>query len=128
MMPDHNGIRASFKIWPFHKDAFNGITTNDSAWPHEEGKVFGPLIGWFEWSGEENDKFWLNEIKKALKTLHEVALEEKCTTDGLPIYLNITLESTLAKDIYGVNYDKLKVIRNTYDPKNVMGQAAGFII
>ena len=74
MMPDHNGIRASFEIWPFHtKDAFNGITTNDSAWPHEEGKVFGPLIGWFEWSGEENDKFWLNEIKKALKTLHEVS-------------------------------------------------------
>ena len=61
-------------------------------------------------------------------TLHEVALEEKCTTDGLPIYLNITLESTLAKDIYGVNYDKFKVIRNTYDPKNAMGQAAGFII
>jgi len=128
MMPGHNGGRASFEIWPFHKDSFNGVTPGDSAWPHEEGKVSGPLIGWFEWSGEENDDFWLTEIKKALETLHEVALEEGCTTNGLPIYLNITLESTSAKDIYGINYDELKVIRDTYDPKNVMGLAAGFII
>lgn len=128
MMPGHNGIRASFEIWPFHKDSFNGITPKDSAWPHEEGKACGPLIGSFEWSGKENDGFWLTEIKKALERLQEVALEEGCTTNDLPIYLNIALENTSMKEIYGVNYEELKVIRNTYDPKNVMGQAAGFII
>jgi len=128
MMPGHNGRRSSFEIWPFHKDSFNGIKTKDSAWPHEEGKVFGPLVGWFEWSGAENDGFWLTEIKKALDKLHEVALEEGCTIDGLPNYLNITLEKTSVKDIYTVNYDDLKVTRNKYDPTNVMGQAAGFII
>ena len=127
-MPDHNGRRASFEIWPFHKDSFNGISTNDSAWPHEEGKVFGPLIGWFEWTGAKYDDFWLAEIKKALEKLHEVALEEGCTTNGLPIYLNIALESTSAQEIYVGNYDGLKVTRNKYDPTNVMGQAAGFII
>lgn len=127
-MPGHNGMRVSFEIWPFHKDSFNGITLKDSAWPHEEGKVCGPLIGIFEWSGEENDYFWLTEIKKALEMLNEVALEEGCTTNDLPIYLNITLENTSIKEIYGDNYDELKVIRNSYDPKNVMGQAAGFII
>jgi len=128
MMPCHNGRRSSFEIWPFHKDSFNGVTTKDSAWPHEEGKVSGPLIGWFEWSGAENDDFWLIEIKKALDKLHEVALEEGCTANDLPVYLNIALENTSAKEIYGVNYDELKVIRNKYDPTNVMGQAAGFII
>jgi len=97
MMPDHNGRRSSFDIWPFHKDSFNGIKTNDSAWPHEEGNVFGPLIGWFEWSGAENDGFWLTEIKKALEKLHEVALEEGCTIDGLPNYLNITLEKNFGQ-------------------------------
>jgi Berberine and berberine like len=128
MMPSHNGRRSSFEIWPFHKDSFNGITIKDSAWPHEEKNVFGPLIGWFEWSGAENDDFWLAEIKKALEKLHDVALEEGCTTNDLPIYLNITLESTSAQEIYGVNYDELKDIRSKYDPTNVMGQAAGFII
>ena len=67
MMLSHNGRRSSFEIWPFHKDSFNGISRKDSAWPHEEGKVFGPLIGWFEWLGKENDDFWLTEIKKALE-------------------------------------------------------------
>ena len=103
MMSGHNGRRVSFEIWPFHKDFFNGITPEDSAWPHKEGKVSGPLIGLFEWSEKGNDDFWIPEIKKTLEKLHEVALEEGCTT-------------------------KLKAIRNKHDPKNVMGQAAGFII
>ena len=128
MLPGHHGRRASFEIWPFHKDSFNGITTKDSAWPHEEGNVFGPLVGWFEWTGQKNDHFWLTEIKKSLDALHEVALKEKCTTNDLPRYLNITLESTSVKDIYRVNYNELKDIRKKYDPTNVMGQAAGFII
>ena len=128
MLPGHNGRRASFELWPFHKDAFDGITLDDSAWPHEEGNVFFPLIGWFEWLGKENDDFWLREIKTALEKLHEVALEEGCTTNDLPIYLNIALESTSAQAIYGVNYDELKDIRDKYDPRNVMGKAAGFII
>jgi hypothetical protein len=124
----HNGNRVTFEIWPFHKDAFHGIKPSDSAWPHEEGKVSGPLVGWFEWEGERNDKFWLDEINAALKTLHDVALKEGCTTKDLPIYLNITLEKTLPKDIYGVNYEGLKAVRKKYDPTNVMKQAAGFII
>ena len=127
-MSGHSGSRVSFEIWPFHKNAFNGITPKDSAWPHEEGKVSGPLVGWFEWTGERNDAFWLGEIKKALESLHEVALKEGCTTKGLPIYLNITLENTSVKDIYSVNYDGLKAVRKKYDPTNVMKQAAGFII
>jgi hypothetical protein len=44
-----------------------------------------------------NNNFWLTEIKKALEKLREVALEEGCTTNGLPIYLNITLENTWQK-------------------------------
>ena len=128
MIKAHNGIRASFEIWPFHKDSFTGIKRGDCAWPHEEGKVYGPLVGWFEWSGKANDDLWLTEIRKALGIIHEVALREGCTTNGVPMYLNITLESTSARDIYRDNYDDLKRLRNNYDPANVMGQAAGFII
>ena len=128
MMGAHNGRRASFEIWPFHKDSFNGIKQEDSAWPHEEGKVFGPLIGWFEWSGRENDDFWFAAISKALSELQGVAVSEGCATDALPIYLNIALEDTPVKHIYRDNYEELKGLRQKYDPDNVMGQAAGFII
>jgi hypothetical protein len=127
-MKKHQGIRASFEIWPFHKDAFNGVRREDSAWPHEEGNVFGPLVGWFEWSGKDNDKFWLKEIAQALEKLRQVALKEKCATENLPMYLNITLENTSVKDIYRDRYEELKRLRREYDPHNVMGLAAGFVI
>lgn len=127
-MPNHGGKRVSFEIWPFHKDAFNGIRRQDSAWPHEQGKVTGPLVGWFEWTGKQNDAFWLGEIKNALEALREVALKEGCTFKGLPVYLNITLESTETREIYAGNYGELKVIQRKYDPTDVMRQAAGFTL
>jgi hypothetical protein len=127
-MKVYKGIRVSYEIWPFHRDAFKGIKRGDAAWPHEEGKVFGPLVGWFEWSGRENDKFWLDKIAKSLDTLRKVALEEKCATEDLPSYLNITLESTSVKDIYRDHYEKLKRLREECDPSDVMGMAAGFVI
>jgi hypothetical protein len=127
-LEEKQGTRASFEIWPFHKNAFNGVKRKDSAWPHEEGKVIFPLIGWFEWSGEANDKFWLAKITNALEELRNVALTEKCTTADLPVYLNIALEDTPVKDIYRDNYKWLKDLRGLCDPDNVMGLAAGFVI
>lgn len=127
-MEENQGIRVSFEIWPFHKDAFKGIKREDSAWPHEEGAVFGPMVGWFEWSGKQNDQFWLGEIEKALHTLHSVALKENCTTDNFPMYLNIALENTSVKDIYRDHLEQLKTLRRQHDPNNVMGMAKGFII
>jgi len=127
-MAANHGLRVSFEIWPFHKDAFDGVKREDSAWPHEEGKVFGPLVGWFEWSGKENDEFWLGKIANALEELRNVALTENCTTKDLPMYLNIALEDTPVKDIYRDHYEELRGLRLKYDPDNVMGLAAGFVI
>lgn len=127
-MEAHQGVRVNFDIWPFHKDAFKGVKREDCAWPHEEGNVFGPIVGWFEWSGGENDEFWLTEIAKALEELRKVALEEGCTTEDMPMYLNIALEDTPVNDIYRDHYEELKLLRSKYDPNNVMGLAAGFVI
>ncbi|KAF7337196.1 Bifunctional solanapyrone synthase [Mycena sanguinolenta] len=128
LMAANHGIRVSFEIWPFHKNAFNGVRQGQTAWPHVEGKVFGPLVGWFEWSGKKNDEFWLKKVANSLEELHKVALQENCTTEDLPKYLNLTLENTPVKDIYRDNYEKLKSLRRKYDTQNVMGLAAGFVI
>lgn len=128
LMAANQGIRVSYEIWPFHKNAFNGVKREDSAWPHEEGNVFGPLVGWFEWSGEDNDKYWLEKISNSLRGLRNVALKENCTTENLPMYLNITLEDTSVEDIYRDHYEQLKSLRRKCDPNDVMGLAAGFVI
>jgi len=110
-----------------HKDAFNGIKREDSAWPHEAGKVFGPLVGQFEWTGAENDQFWLTAIEKAQNALETVASKLPQNRD-LPKYLNEALDNTTVEDIYRDNLAQLKVLRQKYDQDNVMGLAEGFVI
>jgi len=127
-MLENQGIRVSLEIWPFHKDAFKGVKREDSAWPHEEGKVFGPLVGFFEWSGKDKDEYWLGKITESLEKLRQVALEQECTTEDLPVYLNIALENTPVKAIYRDRYEQLERLRHECDPNNVMGSAAGFVI
>lgn len=97
-MKEHNGIRVSFDMCQLHKDAFNGVKREDSAWPHEEGRVFGPLVGEFEWSGEENDEYWLTAIDNAQKLLQIVASKTP-ENRNLPKYLNEALENTSLDDI-----------------------------
>lgn len=127
-LAENQGIRVSYEIWPFHKDAFNGVKREDSAWPHEEGKVFGPLVGWFQWSGKDKDAFWLDKMAKSLERLRKVALQQKCMTEDLPMYINLALEGTSAKVIYRDHHEKLRRLRHECDPDNVMGLAAGFLI
>lgn len=126
-MKDHNGIRVSFDMCQLHWSAFNGVRREDSAWPHEEGKVFGPLVGEFEWSGEENDHFWLTAIDNAQNALQIVASKIP-ENRNLPKYLNQALENISVEDIYQDHLEPLKVLRQKYDRDNVMGLAKGFII
>lgn len=126
-MEKHHGTRVSFDMCQLHKDAFNGVKRGDSAWPHEEGLVFGPLVGEFEWIGEENDEYWLKAIENAQSLLQIVASKIPENRD-LPKYLNEALEDTLVEDIYRDNLEQLKALRQIYDQDNVMGMAKGFVI
>lgn len=126
-MKEHNGIRVSFDMCQVHKDAFNGVKRGDSAWPHEEGKVFGPLVGEFEWIGEENDEYWLTAIQNAQNSLQTVASKMPENRD-LPRYLNELLEDTTIEQIYQDHVEPLKALRQKYDQNNVMGLARGFVI
>lgn len=126
-METYKGIQMSFEIWPFHKDAFKSIDRKHAAWPHGEEKVFGSLVGWFEWSGRANDEFWLSRIKVALSRLKAVASD--CPENRhLPINVNWAPEDTPLKSIYRDNLKELQSLRNKYDPDNVMGLAKGFVI
>jgi hypothetical protein len=86
------------------------------------------VLAYYQWKDAKDDKYWVDEMKRALTEIRKVALEEGCTTRNAPVYGNTSLEDTPVKDIYRGNLKNLSAIRAMYDPNNVMGNAGGFRI
>jgi hypothetical protein len=126
-MEKHGGRMVVADIWPFLPTMLEKSV--DSAWPHNGEEPNGPLLVYFMWDGVENDKVWIDQMKTALRHIHEIALQEECTTDDAPVYCNTTLKDvTSLKQIYRHNLDDLSALRTKYDPDNVMGKTGGFRI
>ena len=122
-----NGRLVVVDIWPFLPTAFDNSTP--SAWPHEKGKVVGPLLAYFLWDYEEEDDFWVETMKQVLENLRKVALQEGCTTNDTPVYSNCALrEYTTVEQVYRGNLGKLVDLRRKYDPEHVMNLTGGFKI
>jgi hypothetical protein len=123
----YEGRMVVAEIWPFLSTMFDRSVT--SAWPHERGKPNGPLVVYFMWEGEENDKIWIRQMKEALGNIHQIALDEGCTTSNAPVYCNTTLEDvTTPEEIYRDNLARLSTLRKAYDPSDVMARTGGFRI
>jgi hypothetical protein len=126
-MQKHNGKMVVAEIWPFLWDKFK--KGSPSAWPPDRNEPHGPLLVYFLWEGEENDKVWIDQMTKALEHIRRVALSEKCTTESAAVYYNTTLaDVTSVQDIYRDNLRKLRLLRKQYDPSDVMANAGGFRI
>ena len=126
-MQKHSGKMIVAEVWPFLQSIFKD--SPPAAWPHKRGRANGPLLVYFLWEGEENDRVWIEQMKKALKNIRRVALEEQCTTQDAPVYLNTTLwETTSVEEIYRHNLPKLSRLRRLYDPSDIMANTGGFRI
>jgi len=109
------------------KSMFDNAT--ECAFPHEAGKPNCPIILYFTWEGEQNDKHWLDTMKTTLDTLRAKVLEERPESKDLPHMINTALaEATTVEDLYRDNLSKLKGLRNEYDPNGLMDRTGGFRI
>ncbi|KAF9067051.1 hypothetical protein BDP27DRAFT_1423219 [Rhodocollybia butyracea] len=130
LMDKYNGKMIVTDVWPFLSGMFDNSV--DSAWPHKRGEPNGPLLLYFLWEGEENDKVWVDQMKTALGHISRIALAEGCTTATTPQYGNTSLNMDTPDQltqIYGTaNLQRLRVLRRRYDEFNVMGRTGGFRI
>jgi len=126
-MPGHGGKRVVIDIWPFTKCMFYKATM--CAWPHSWDQPNGPILAYFLWEGSENDKFWIQQMEHALKAIKKkVDKARGPIAKPLPVYSNTTLDTTRPEDIYGDNFERLRVVRKMFDPEGVMDLTGGFKI
>lgn len=99
---------------------------HNTAWPHKDTN--GPLVAIFQWEGQENDEFWVDQMKRTLKALGNKAYGPG-QKPNRPVYINNTLaEVTTVEDVYRENLVPLGRFRAVVDPEDVMGQTGGFKI
>jgi len=126
-LEQHDGTRITIGLWPFTTTMFDHAT--DSSWPHEKSKPNCPIIVYFTWEHEKNDKYWIETMEKTLDTLRVKVIEERPLSKDLPYFINTALaEATTVENLYRGNLEKLRALRTLYDPKAVMDLTGGFRI
>ncbi|KAF8436318.1 hypothetical protein L210DRAFT_3549436 [Boletus edulis BED1] len=126
-MSGHGGKRVVIDIWPFTKTMFDNAT--ECAWPHVKDQPNGPILAYFLWEGSENDKFWIQQMERAMKAIKKKVDKARAPhAKPLPVYLNTTLDTTRVEDVYGDNFEDLKAARKKFDPRRVMDLTGGFRI
>ncbi|KAI0293620.1 FAD-binding domain-containing protein [Multifurca ochricompacta] len=98
-----------------------------SAYPPDRSLPVKPSSIFYGWTDPSVD----NDMRKAMRTsaatLVSIGIEDGQTDlEHAAPYINYALFGTPLEKMYGGNLERLREIRRTYDPENIMGLAGGW--
>ncbi len=85
-----------------------------------------PLNIYFAWAFDAFDKEIFDAIKQSATRIRNAALADGQNITDAPLYPNYAIFDTPLNKMYGGNVDRLKALKRSIDPSNVMGLAGGF--
>ena len=103
--------------------------TQGGAYPHFSSPT--PLVPFFVgfcWRSPSDDEVFIKELKSTYDLAFQLALNDGQDIGGAKqiIYPNYASADTPLSQMYGNNVDRLRRIRRTWDPNDVMCLAGGF--
>ncbi|KAI0260022.1 FAD-binding domain-containing protein [Gloeopeniophorella convolvens] len=120
---DKNALLA-IGIEPFS----HGMLTHGrpSAYPPNRSQALFPTLINPLWTNSSLDGFVVDMLHNISGSLHAAALADKQNVSDAAAYINYALFDTPVEDMYGANVPRLRAIKHTVDPNDVMGLAGGF--
>jgi len=109
---------------PFDRGLFSHGTP--SAYPPDRSRVCFPSVLIFSWSSSSLDKIMTRAIRESADSLRAAALKNGQDVEHAAVYPNYALFDTPLEDMYGKNVPRLRALRRSIDPEDVMGLAGGF--
>ena len=99
------------------------------AYPHARSSI--PLLPFdiqFSWISPLDDQIFLEQIQFTTAALYQIALSEGQDIRGSKqiLYPNYALSDTPLEQMYGDNVQRLRNIRKSWDPNDVMYLTGGF--
>ena len=120
------GTLLTINIEPFLLTYFNH--SQGGAYPHVPSSAAPlPIIVQFGWDLPSKDEYFIDQIQSLANSLLQATLHDGQGGELRQIrYPNYALDNTPLSEMYGDNVDRLRTIRQSWDPDNVMCLAGGF--
>ena len=121
------GTLLTINIEPFLSTYFNH--SQGGAYPHMPSSAPPlPIVVQFCWDIPSKDEYFINQTQSLTNSLSQAALVDGQGADNSKQlrYPNYALDNTPLSEMYGDNINRLKTIRQSWDPDNVMCLAGGF--
>ncbi|KAH9990419.1 hypothetical protein BJV77DRAFT_1068929 [Russula vinacea] len=109
---------------PFDKGLFSH--GSESAYPPDRSHAILPSSLTLQWSNASLDEIMAYALRNMTNAIHAAALADGQNVSHVAVYPNNALFGTPLEDMYGGNVERLRKIRATVDPEDVMGLAGGW--
>lgn len=121
---NHSGHFFDYVVEVFLPDYFSHGPP--SAWPADRSAVHYPLNIAFAWFDERSDDAVYDALRQSIRQVRADAEAEGQSLAHASLYPNLPIIGTPLEDMYGNNLQRLREIRQVYDPDNVMDLSGGW--
>ncbi|CAF4165609.1 unnamed protein product, partial [Adineta steineri] len=106
----------NFDVEPFLPSYFE--KSQGGAYPHSPSNPLFPIVVQFGWQSELDDQVFINATQTVAEAILEAAIQDGQDLSGAKeiLYPNYALDNTPLIKMYGKNLDRLKSIRQQWDP------------
>jgi hypothetical protein len=100
--------------------------TSATAYPPTRSEALLPLNLYFAWASPSADNIFYDAMRTSAEHIRDVALAEGQNIANAPLYPNYAIYGTPLRSLYGNNVPRLRQIKASVDPLNVMNLAGGW--
>lgn len=120
-----DGVFFSYDVEPFLPSLL-AHSIGPSAYPPSRSQALLPLNLYFAWLSRTSDGVFHDAIRRSAASIKAKAIALGQDVANASVYPNYALYDTPLENIYGQNLQRLRGIKEQYDPHDVMGLTGGF--
>jgi hypothetical protein len=113
-----------YTLDPFELDFFSH--GGPSAFPPDRSRVVFPSGICYGWNDKSADQYMLDAMHRSAASVLAAGIEDGQDLTNAAPYVNYALFGTPLERIYGEHLQRLREIRQRYDPEGVMERAGGW--
>ncbi|KAI9438126.1 FAD-binding domain-containing protein [Lactarius indigo] len=113
-----------YTLDPFESDLFTH--GSPSAYPPDRTRPVFPSSIYYGWTDKLVDKHMDDAMRTSTATLERAGIQDGQDLENAAAYVNYAMSGTPLEKIYGRNLQRLREIREKYDPEDLMGLAGGW--